>query len=222
MSKHSRKAKFFERGANALSWLRIGSVPFLAERIVNTGEDYRSWKLAGAIGILALTDKADGWMGRTAARLRGGQTSERGAWLDQLSDKAFTHGLLGSIAVGEAMHGSKVLAGVMAINQAVVIARDTYVTSERRRASDQGIETKAQMLGKVKTAAQLATLSVVTSPIIDHLNSDPSYGDIMAGSLVTGATGLAIASGISLVRDLRRQSQEMVVDQIAATTAPAA
>lgn len=203
-SRSEQLANRYQRGANALSWLRIAAAPVLAERIISSENSYRSWALAGSIAVLGATDKLDGWMGRKSSRLLDGLGNVRGAWLDQLSDKVFVHGVLGSLVVKEAVHGSKTLAAVYGVNQAAIIARDIWVTGARSDAANNDIDVKARPLGKLKTAAQLATMAVITTPIF---NSEDNLNQLVQSAAVSGTTALAIASGISLVRDISSASE---------------
>jgi phosphatidylglycerophosphate synthase len=190
--------------ANALCWSRIAAAPVIAEQAAR-GMSARSWLFAGAIAAIAATDKLDGTLGRQAAKLRGDTTGEHGAWLDQLSDKVLVHGALGGIAVGAAMHGNEAFGIICAANQTVMIARDIWVTHERSEASGRGRETKAQTLGKLKTVMQMGFISIAASPVANLNPSNVMNGGeaVLAGAL-TATSGLAIASGVALVRSLRR------------------
>lgn len=207
---NERLADTYQKAANSLSWLRVAAAPIIAERILTSENSYRGWLMAGGIAVLGATDKVDGWLGRKAAKLRFGLENTRGAWLDQLSDKVFVHGILGSLAVKEAIDGNKGLAAVYGINQAVILARDMWVTNVRSEASRQDIDIKARSLGKLKTAAQIATLSAITAPIFD--SHEAGSLAIQAGA-VTATTALAIASGVSLARELHN-NQERVKEPI--------
>src|SRR6478672_6744985 len=122
-NKNSRtKAVWLQRAANALSYSRIVAAPLLFAHIARG--NHKSWKTTGAIGLLALSDGLDGRLARKAAAIDSSTTGERGAWLDQMADKALTHGILGGLAV-HALRNNKPQQGIaLAVNQAVQITRD--------------------------------------------------------------------------------------------------
>jgi phosphatidylglycerophosphate synthase len=204
-----RKASRAQKLANFLCWGRMVAAPLIAEQAI-AGPSSRTYLFAGAIAAIGATDKADGILSRYAAKLRGGETSEHGAWLDQLSDKVYIHGALGGIAAGAMLHGRPTFGAICMGSQAVIAARDVWVTRERKSASGDGKETKAQWLGKLKTVMQMATVSIAASPITNFgAGENINTGELLAGGAVVATAGLAVASGVALVNNLNSQEPRL-------------
>lgn len=204
-----RRATLAERAANLLCWGRITAAPIIAEHAI-INPDHKSWLFGGAVAAIGTTDKVDGILGRWAAKVKGVATSVRGAWLDQLSDKVYVHGALGGIAVGAFAEGHPVFGAACLANQAVVVARDVWVTKARKRAETGGADTKARWLGKLKTVLQMGVISVATSPIADLYSGESiNGGELLTASALTATTALAIGSGVSLVRNMHQQTEQI-------------
>lgn len=191
----ARKARRMQRAANGLCYLRMAAGPLIGAYIAREKE-YRSWKTAGLIGALALTDALDGKLARRAALLDPSVKSQRGAWLDQMADKVFTHGILGGMTINAA-RSNKVQAAILAANQATQLARDTWVTEVRKRAAEHNVPTNAQTLGKIKTGVLLASSITMASPIAAN-----EYGADLAIAGISSGSALSVISGISLANSL--------------------
>jgi len=192
------KALWLQRAANALSYSRMIAAPLLFAHIAKG--DHRSWKTTGVVGLLALSDGLDGRLARKAAAIDSSIASEHGAWLDQMADKALTHGMLGGLALHSLRTEKPVQGAVLALNQAVQFARDAWVTQIRKKAAAHNISTKAQSLGKIKTSVLLGSLATLASPTAKH-----RHGEIIGIAGVTAGSGLALASGISLTHNLSQE-----------------
>lgn len=202
ISADDTKARWLQKLANGLSISRTVAGPALAVYIAKSRE-YRTVPTVATIGIVAATDYFDGRLARKAKVHRTDQQgSERGAWLDQMADKAFVHSLMGGMAVHAAKQGDKAQAGILLANQAVQFARDTWVTQIRSEAQDHGVPTGARWLGRLKTATTLAALTAKALPPMARYETAQTWTAI-AG--VTAGTALSIVSGVSLVSELRNQ-----------------
>lgn len=158
-----RTARILKRTANGLCYARMIAGPLIGLYITRQPE-YRGWKTAGLIGLLSATDVLDGRLARQAAQLDPKTADERGAWLDQMADKVFTHTILGGMVVNAWRNQQPALAATLGINQAVQLTRDVLVTDIRKRASEHGVATNAQGLGKIKTGALVAAPSLWRAP----------------------------------------------------------
>lgn len=201
---NDRKAWWLQRLADGLSISRAVAGPVLAAYIARSRE-YRTPPTVAAIGIIAATDYFDGRIAEKAKRYRPDrQGSERGAWLDQMADKAFVHGIVGGMAIHAARNGEKAVAGVLAANQAVQLVRDTLVTRVRAEAQERGVPTGARWLGKLKTAATLTALTVKAMPPLPRYETAQTWA--ATAGLAAGTT-LSVVSGVTLVSELQNQIQ---------------
>ncbi len=193
--KDTRRARRMQRAANGLCYLRMAAGPLLGAYIAREKE-YRSWKTAGLIGVLALTDALDGKLARKAALLDPSVKTQRGAWLDQMADKVFTHGILGGMTINAA-RSNKTQAALLAANQVTQLARDAWITEVRKRAAEHDVPTNAQTLGKVKTGVLLASSIAMASPLATH-----EYGANLAVAGMSAGSALSVVSGVSLAHSL--------------------
>ena len=192
----TRYARILQRTANALCYTRMIAGPLVGAYIAKE-RNYRSWRLAGTIGALAITDAIDGKLARKAATIDPTVKSQRGAWLDQMADKVFTHAILGGITVNVA-RTSRSEAAFLATNQIVQLGRDVVVTNIRKHAAEHNVPTNAQMLGKIKAAELLTSSILMTSPL-----ADSAAGEATAVVGIAAGTALSVASGISLADSLK-------------------
>lgn len=193
-------ARVLRYTANALSAARIAAAPILFERIVKSEKP--SLGIASAIGILALTDKADGVVGRKANKLEGLTKNERGAWLDQMADKALVHSVMGALCISETRKGNYGLAGAYAANQAIVLTRDIVVTNLRKNASRQHKSTASKRLGQIKTTVQDITMAWATSPFSKIRIGNKPIGEAISVTGFTLSSALSVASGMQLASRL--------------------
>lgn len=192
----TRRARRMQRVANGLCYVRMAAGPLLGAYIARE-KNYRSWKTAGLIGALALTDALDGKLARKAALLDPSVKSQRGAWLDQMADKVFTHGILGGMTINVA-RSSKTQAAILAANQATQLARDVWVTEVRKRAAEHNVPTNAQTLGKVKTGVLLASSITMASPLgASECGADIAIAGISSGSALSVISGISLANSLA-------------------------
>lgn len=202
ISTNDAKARWLQRIADGLSLTRALAGPAFAAYIAKSRE-YRTVPTVVAIGVIATTDYLDGKLARKAKAYRAAErSSEQGAWLDQMADKVFVHGLMGGMAIHAARKGDKTQAGILFANQAVQFARDTWVTGIRSKAQEHDIPTGARWLGKVKTATTLTALAVKALPTTPRYESSQTWTAI-AG--VTAGTALSVVSGVTLAYELQEQ-----------------
>ncbi len=209
----ARKARLMQRTANALCYLRMAAGPLIGAHIAHE-QKYRSWKMAGLIGAVAITDALDGKLARRAATIDPSVRSQRGAWLDQMADKVFTHGIMGGMAMNAARH-NRTQAAVLAANQVVQLGRDVWITEVRKKAADHDVPTNAQVMGKVKTSVLLASSIAMASPLANY-----ESGEVAATAGLTIGSALSIASGVSLANSLNAgveaveqlESQELILE----------
>jgi phosphatidylglycerophosphate synthase len=215
----ARRARLLQSTANGLCYLRMAAGPLIGAYIARERQ-HRSWKLAGLMGAVAITDALDGKLARKAAALDPRVKSQRGAWLDQMADKVFTHGVLGgmSMAAGQV---NKTKAAVIAANQVTQLARDVWITNVRKTAAEHNVPTNAQTLGKVKTGVLLASTIALASPL-----ADIPYGESAAITGLTAGSTLSVISGISLANslhagiDVNEQAQQQPAAYIKEPTQP--
>lgn len=201
-----RTARLLQQGANGLCYARMIAGPLLGLYIARQPESgYRSWKMATLVGVLSATDALDGKLARRAARLDPNVNDQGGAWRDQMADKIFTHAILGGMVVSAARNNQPELATGLLVNQAVQLTRDALITGVRKRASEHGVATNAQLLGKIKTGALLASTITMASPLATNHEGTASVGQIASSIGFTIGSGLAVVSGISLAHNLEAQ-----------------
>lgn len=193
--KDAQRARRMQRVADGLCYARMVAGPLIGAYIARERQ-YRSWKTAGLIGLVALTDFADGKLARKAASIDRRVQSQRGAWLDQMADKVFTHGILGGITINAA-HSSKTQAAILTANQVTQLARDAWITEVRKNAAEHNVPTNAQTLGKIKTGVLLASSITMASPL-----ANSEYGANLAIAGVSSGSALSVISGISLANSL--------------------
>lgn len=192
----ARRARIMQRVADGLCYARMAAGPLIGAYIAKE-RNYRSWKTAGLIGALALTDYFDGKLARKAASIDKRVESPAGAWRDQMADKAFTHGIIGGMIVNVA-RTNKTYAAVLAVDQLTQLGRDIWITSVRKSAAEHEVPTNAQRLGKIKTGALLTSCIAMASPLADY-----EVGEAAAVTGITAGSILSIVSGVSLNNSLK-------------------
>lgn len=195
-----RKALWMRRTADGLSIFRAIAGPALGYYI-STRRNFRKKPVAGAIAIISTTDFLDGRLAKKAHAIDPSQKKPRGAWLDQMADKAFVHGILGGFIVRSAKEGSAGKAAFLATNEVIQFGRDAIVTNMRKQAQERGINTSARQLGRLKTSITLAALTAYTLTCSSKECGQRQETAALAGIGIS--TGLAIASGIALVHELQ-------------------
>jgi phosphatidylglycerophosphate synthase len=221
--KAARQARLLQHGANFLCYARIAGGPLIGSYIASHGE-YRSLKMGALIGTLAATDALDGAMARRAEELDPSVATQHGGWLDQMSDKVFSHSILGGMVVNAARQGDAGLAVMLGTDQVVQLVRDVFVTGERRKAANYNVSTNAQRAGKNKTVLQSASMATMASPLARNTEA----GVFVAAAGITASSALAISSGLSLVHKLRagiadaqlRDSDVPIMPLVDTTAAP--
>jgi len=203
-------ANWLRQGANALSMSRVVGGVTLGICIGNSEYPLDSWWPSIATTGFAATDWADGYVARQATK-RDGQQSRFGKWIDQLTDKAFVTSVIAGVACANFAHDRVLEGTVIAASGAVIAARDAWVTWRRIKAEQANVtvNTGAQWPGKVKTAVQLAALTVTASPLMESPPVNMAATSVLAGSAV-----LAVTSGVSLVRSLDQQLQQNPSDSL--------
>lgn len=174
--------------ADTLTASRLYGSYILADSIRNKGPRFRSWKMAGAVSLLYLTDFLDG----KAARYSN-IPSQEGAWADESNDKEAYANIMRALA--EATGDPRYIA-YLKTNQ----IRDVPVNSSRDELRSRGIKADSRGLGKKKTATQVAAIVTDLSPIGDILPN-------VVHTLHTVSIGLTIASGVDTVRSANRAIQ---------------
>ncbi len=165
--------------ANALTIFRAASGPFIADWLRRTPPQERTWANGAIVTGIALTDNADGKLGRISG------PSRLGSWMDNLSDKvAITPGLRAQADRGE----------ISPIHWKLKIIRDIAVTAVRAYADHRGRDVGAQKFGKIKTNVEFAQIIAASSPLAKRRG--------VLEILATSASALSVASGASLIRNL--------------------
>lgn len=159
---NQRRAEILQLQANQLCELRqYGGV--LAG--LELGISNPSWPLGVFALALAYTDKIDGNKARESASLLQKPTTPAGGELDHIADKFFAYGVLGGIVMNELKNRELKQAMLIGIIGTTWAVRDVEMAKTRKIATQQGLDTKAQTLSKIKTAVTLSTLVLATSPI---------------------------------------------------------
>ena len=119
----------------------------------------QSWPWIRTVALVvflfaALTDWLDGWLAR-----KFGQVSEFGKFMDALSDKILTLGMLTSLLALEAFPKWTLFPILL------ILARELLITGLRLVASGKGKTLAAEKIGKLKTVIQLTCISLILSKI---------------------------------------------------------
>jgi phosphatidylglycerophosphate synthase len=178
--------------ANTLSIGRAVGGAVLAYHVAKSEYPPTSWAPAAAVGLLALTDYADGRVARSASKIDG-QKSVFGAYADQMSDKVLVDGLMGATAYASYRSGRRGIGHLLTAATGVTVARDTWVTAKRVQAERAAatINTAAQKSGKIKAAVQFAGLAAAVAPVVKNKWVNRAVTGVLLGS-----TYLAAKSGL--------------------------
>jgi phosphatidylglycerophosphate synthase len=200
-----RRGNFYRRAANFICKSRIAAAPLVFGYTAFTA-DYANWKFGAAMGLLQVSDKVDGVLGRRAAKHLNESTTAEGARLDQYSDKVLFHGTVGGLALNALFTGHAGLGMTYAANQLVAGARDWKVNGLRAEAEAHNIDVRARKSGKIKTLVYGGALTIASTPIVEAVmgNSVP-VGEYLVGGSLTAGTALAIYSGMDNIRNMRAQ-----------------
>ncbi len=131
---------------NRLTLLRLALVPLVIILII-INQPICKWLALAVFAAASLTDMIDGKIAR-----RSNQVTNLGKFLDPLADKALVCSVL-ICFVGEG------LASVIAV--IVVVIREFLVSGIRLAAVDKGRVIAANKWGKIKTAAQMISISLI-------------------------------------------------------------
>jgi CDP-diacylglycerol---glycerol-3-phosphate 3-phosphatidyltransferase len=166
--------------ANVLTLVRIALIPVLAAVLLSTLAD--SDLLAAIVFIIAsATDALDGWLAR-----RRKEVTQFGKLMDPLADKLLITSALVSLVA---------LYRLDAWVAMVIIAREFAVTGLRMLALEQGEVVSASVLGKLKTATQVAMVLALI-----WVDRPARWVDI----LVYVTVAVTVLSGVDYFYRLRR------------------
>ena len=186
---------------NALTTLRILSVPFYGWALLVDGGDSVLWRtVAWAIFVAAMiTDKVDGDIARSRNLV-----TDFGKIADPIADKAIT---------GMAFIGISVITDTwwMWTITIVVLVREWAVTLLRLSVLKSVVIAAAQS-GKWKTVAQALALGFLTLPLLEVDGWLETPGEVVyvgALGLLGVAVALTIWSGYEFFRDVWRQRHDL-------------
>jgi len=196
---------------NALTTLRIASVPFFGWALLVDGGDSITWRIvAWAIFVAAMiTDKIDGDIAR-----KRNLVTNFGKIADPIADKAIT----GMAFVGLAIIMNTWWMWTITI---VVLVREWAVTLLRLSVLKTVVIAAAQS-GKWKTMAQALALGFLTLPLLDDdlpgWLEVPGEATYVAALVLLGlAFVLTIWSGYEVFRDVWKQRHDIRKKAAAAT-----
>ncbi len=173
---------------NLPTWLTLFRIFLLPVMVVLFYLPFRWASLgAAAIFILAgLTDWLDGWLAR-----RLGQVSPFGAFLDPVADKLM-------VAVTLFLLVSDHPTALLAVTAAVIVGREIVISALREWMAGQGEGSRigVQLLGKIKTVAQILAILVL---LLEHDAETLLYYHIGEALLVLAAV-LTLWSGLVYLR----------------------
>ena len=195
-----------ELAAHALSTTRAVGGVILAHHIESTPTDYRSWGTTTALATLAATD-GEGHLARWGRRRQCKDESQRrplNAWIDHLADKAMVDKVTHAIANREIEEGNLIYGGVLKTVAGTYTARDVVTSVDRLVAETQGIDTRAQNKGKMKTVEQLALLGVAVSPLAKN-----SVVRTVLGIGFMHSAGTSVKSAWSMHKNFREQRKAL-------------
>jgi phosphatidylglycerophosphate synthase len=192
----SNQARYLRYAANANGFVRAAGGVALGYHLANSEYPQKSWVPAAATAILAATDYVDGVLARRATALDG-EKSRLGGWVDQMTDKVFTTSLMGGIACASYKNGRADVGRAVAASTAVTVGRDIWVTAKRVAAerANIGIDTGAQMPGKIKAVGQMVALVAAASPLVER-----SWANRVVAGAIGVSAGLSVSSGVSYAR----------------------
>jgi phosphatidylglycerophosphate synthase len=174
MPKHEKLTRV---AINTMPIARAIAGPPIANKIRNTLPQDRSWRFAGFLALLSISDFFDGFGADRIGPKR------YGAWLDQLGDKGFTLPIMKALAdTGE----------ISPLHYETKAVRDAGVTSLRVIAelSHTPVDTGSIPSSKLKTTSELATVIAACSPVstiphaIEGLASLATLQSVTSGSKI--------------------------------------
>lgn len=132
--------------ANAVSLVRIVSLPLLIALIVGTGTEWAAFYLWI---ILASSDLADGWLARRQGATRSG------AFLDPLADKVLVLGAMTALVYERRLWWVPV---------SVIAGREVAISAYRSYVGRRGVSVPARISAKAKTWIQAFTVGFALLP----------------------------------------------------------
>ncbi len=107
---------------------------------------------------------------------------------DERTDKRYFYSRMGALTVRMARNGYTKTAAVLSANMAVSKVRDDAKGSLRDTAQQQGWETNAKVLGKVKTSLHGIGIGTLLTPIFDN-----GPGRLLGSAIISAGTLIGIA-----------------------------
>ncbi|HEX5456639.1 MAG TPA: hypothetical protein VFW77_04745 [Candidatus Saccharimonadales bacterium] len=161
--------------------------------------EYQSVGLAIATAAEGVGDWLDGRFKRFWARRTGTELTPEDARKDEKEDKKGTHRLLAAITLRELLNKEYKFAGFLALNLALIMGRDAYVSQARDEGQANGAFVGAEWLGKGKTGLQNTEFTHQTSPF-----AKTKPGRKVSYGLQSSATALSLISGFTKIRSMRK------------------
>ncbi len=140
--------------------------------------DARTWEFASRVAFDAATDKVDGILARYAG------TTKLGGYLDQLADKTWYLTIVKQLVENGELEQ---------IHFRTALIRDIGTTALRPIADICGLQTDAQLSGKLKMVVQTAAVIAACSPLASE---QPQ----LVHGLFDAATVASVASGIDMLQ----------------------
>ncbi len=173
---------------NLPTWLTLFRIFLLPVMVVLFYLPFR-WASLGAAAIFllaGLTDWLDGWLAR-----RLGQVSPFGTFLDPVADKLM-------VTVTLFLLVSDHPTALLAVTAAVIVGREIVISALREWMASQGEGSRlgVQLLGKIKTVAQILAILVL---LLEHDAATLLYYHIGEALLVLAAA-LTLWSGLVYLR----------------------
>lgn len=165
--------------ANAISLIRIVSLPLLVALIVADGSHLAAFYLWIA---LASSDLADGWL----ARRQG--TTRSGAFLDPLADKVLVLGAMTALVYKGRLWWVPV---------SLIAAREVAISAYRSYVGRRGISVPARRSAKVKTWVQAIAVGIAI------LAADGDQA-MLAGTVLWLAVAFTLVTGVQYMLDGRQ------------------
>lgn len=166
--------------------------------------DYQSVRLSTEVGAVSLGDAADGRGVRYAAAKRDEVTTPEGARDDERTDKEAARKILSALAMRAFMNKDTKFGMFLTASLAIIMARDTLVTSKRDEAQALEVDIKATGLGKAKTGVQNLVFTTETSTV-----AKTKYGRRVVYGLQMAANTLSVVSGAKTIHRLNKAIKEL-------------
>lgn len=169
--------------ANAVSLVRIVSLPLLIALIVGTSTEWPAFYLWVA---LASSDLADGWLARRQGATRSG------AFLDPLADKVLVLGAMTALVYEGRLWWLPV---------SVIAGREVAISAYRSYVGRRGVSVPARRSAKIKTWVQAFAVGLAILP------SDGGGRDALADTMLWLAVGFTLVTGVQYMLDGRQVAQ---------------